>query len=50
VLGSLMGVVLVTVATRAPDDDHPYGHAKFETLGTIGIVGFLSISASSSPT
>lgn len=44
VLGSLMGMLLVTVATRAPDDDHPYGHAKFETLGTLGIVGFLSIS------
>ncbi|HEX2779957.1 MAG TPA: cation diffusion facilitator family transporter, partial [Gemmatimonadaceae bacterium] len=24
--------------------DHPYGHDKFETLGAIGIVGFLSIS------
>lgn len=44
VLGSLMGILLVAVATQAPDDDHPYGHAKFETLGTLGIVGFLSIS------
>src|SRR5437660_924870 len=44
VLGSLMGILLVTVATQAPDEDHPYGHAKFETLGTIGVVGFLSIS------
>ena len=44
VLGSLMGILLVTVARRAPDEDHPYGHAKFETLGTLGIVGFLSIS------
>ena len=44
VLGSLMGMLIVTVATRAPDDDHPYGHGKFETLGTLGIVGFLSIS------
>src|ERR1043166_892353 len=44
VLGSLMGILLVTVARRAPDEDRPYGHAKFETLGTLGIVGFLSIS------
>jgi len=44
VLGSLMGILLVTVARRGPDEDHPYGHAKFETLGTLGIVGFLSIS------
>src|SRR5437868_15026639 len=34
VLGSLMGILLVTVARRAPDDDHPYGPANVETLGT----------------
>lgn len=41
---NLIGVVLVAVAGRAPDEDHPYGHDKFETLGVLGIVGFLSIS------
>lgn len=44
VLGSMMGLLLVSVAAREPDEDHPYGHGKFETLGTLGIVGFLSIS------
>jgi cation diffusion facilitator family transporter len=44
VLGSLMGMLIVSVATQEADDDHPYGHGKFETLGTLGIVGFLSIS------
>lgn len=39
-----IGVMLVDVAGRAPDEDHPYGHDKFETLGALGIVGFLSIS------
>jgi cation diffusion facilitator family transporter len=43
-LSSLMGLLLVTVATKGPDEEHPYGHGKFETLGTLGIVGFLSIS------
>jgi cation diffusion facilitator family transporter len=43
-LNNLIGMVLVTVAARAPDEDHPYGHDKFETLGALGIVGFLSIS------
>jgi cation diffusion facilitator family transporter len=43
-LGNIIGMVLVTVAARAPDEDHPYGHDKFETLGALGIVGFLSIS------
>jgi cation diffusion facilitator family transporter len=43
-LNNLIGMLLVTIAARAPDEDHPYGHDKFETLGAIGIVGFLSIS------
>lgn len=43
-LSNLVAILAVSVASRAPDDDHPYGHEKFETLGTLGIVGFLSIS------
>ena len=43
-LNNLIGMMLVTVAARAPDEEHPYGHDKFETLGALGIVGFLSIS------
>jgi cation diffusion facilitator family transporter len=44
VLNNVIGILLVAVASRAPDEDHPYGHDKFETLGALGIVGFLSIS------
>lgn len=43
-LNIIIGMTLVTVAARAPDEDHPYGHEKFESLGTLAIVGFLSIS------
>jgi cation diffusion facilitator family transporter len=43
-LNIVIGMTLVTVAGRAPDEDHPYGHEKFESLGTLVIVGFLSIS------
>jgi cation diffusion facilitator family transporter len=43
-LNNVIGMVLVGVAARAPDEDHPYGHDKFETLGALGIVVFLSIS------
>ena len=43
-LSNVVAIVAVAIASRAPDDDHPYGHEKFETLGTLGIVGFLSIS------
>ncbi|MEP6691911.1 MAG: cation diffusion facilitator family transporter [Gemmatimonadaceae bacterium] len=44
VLNNAMGMTLVRIAARGPDEDHPYGHAKFETLGALAIVGFLSIS------
>ena len=44
VLNNIVGMILVTVAARAPDETHPYGHAKFETLGALAIVTFLSIS------
>ena len=43
-LNNVIGMSLVSIAGRAPDEDHPYGHDKFETLGALGIVGFLSIS------
>jgi cation diffusion facilitator family transporter len=43
-LNNIVGMVLVSVAARAPDENHPYGHDKFETLGALTIVGFLSIS------
>jgi cation diffusion facilitator family transporter len=41
---NVIGVMIVNVAAQEPDEEHPYGHDKFETLGTLGIVGFLSIS------
>jgi cation diffusion facilitator family transporter len=44
VLNNIVGIALVRVASREPDEDHPYGHQKFETLGALAIVGFLSIS------
>jgi len=43
-LNNIVGMILVTVAARAPDETHPYGHAKFETVGALAIVTFLSIS------
>jgi cation diffusion facilitator family transporter len=43
-LNNVIGMSLVRVAGQAPDENHPYGHEKFETLGALGIVGFLSVS------
>lgn len=41
---NIIAMVVVALAARGPDDDHPYGHDKFETVGALGIVVFLSIS------
>ena len=43
-LNNGLAMLLVRVASKEPDEDHPYGHGKFETLGTLAIVGFLSVS------
>ncbi len=43
-LNNVLALIVVRVAAREPDEDHPYGHGKFETLGALGIVGFLSIT------
>jgi cation diffusion facilitator family transporter len=43
-LNNVIAMVIVAYAAHGPDEDHPYGHDKFETMGAIAIVGFLSIS------
>jgi cation diffusion facilitator family transporter len=36
-----VALVAVSVARRPPDANHPYGHRKYETMASIGIVVFL---------
>jgi len=43
-LNNVVGLIVIRVAAKEPDEDHPYGHGKFETLGALAIVGFLSIT------
>lgn len=43
-MNNVIAMSLVSIAALGPDEDHPYGHDKFETLGALVIVGFLSIS------
>jgi cation diffusion facilitator family transporter len=38
---NVVALVGVHVAAKPPDDDHPYGHRKFETLAAAGIFIFL---------
>jgi len=44
-INNIVFMVLMRVAGRGPDEDHPYGHTKFEVLGAIGIVIFLSVAS-----
>ncbi len=41
---NLFAIVVVRVAAKAPDEEHPYGHAKFETLGALLIALLLALS------
>ncbi|WP_416399374.1 cation diffusion facilitator family transporter [Allohahella sp. A8] len=41
-LSDVLVLVLAHVAGKAPDDDHPYGHGKFETVGSV-LMGSLLI-------
>lgn len=41
---NLLALVLARVAAQDPDAEHPYGHAKFETIGALGVVAFLSVT------
>jgi cation diffusion facilitator family transporter len=41
---NILALAVIRVAAREPDEDHPYGHEKFETLGALAIVVFLSIT------
>jgi cation diffusion facilitator family transporter len=41
---SIMLLVILTIATKKPDHDHPYGHEKFEGLAyfVLGVIFFIT--------
>lgn len=43
-LNNILALLVMRVAAKEPDDDHPYGHEKFESLGALLVVVFLSVS------
>jgi cation diffusion facilitator family transporter len=43
-LNNILGLAVMRVAAKGPDDEHPYGHAKFESLGALLILVFLSVT------
>lgn len=38
---NIVAIIGVRVASAPPDEDHPYGHRKFETMASVGILLFL---------
>ena len=38
---NIVALAGVRIASQPPDDDHPYGHRKFETMASVGILIFL---------
>jgi cation diffusion facilitator family transporter len=43
-LTTLLSLALARVAAQEPDERHPYGHQKFEALGALAMVAFLSVT------
>jgi cation diffusion facilitator family transporter len=43
-MNNVLALAVIWIAAREPDEDHPYGHEKFESLGALAIVIFLSIT------
>jgi cation diffusion facilitator family transporter len=41
---NVLALVIAHVAAQAPDEQHPYGHQKFETLGALLLAGALSVT------
>ena len=40
---NVVALVGVSIARRPPDENHPYGHRKYETMASLGILVFLVI-------
>jgi cation diffusion facilitator family transporter len=40
---NVVALIGVSLARRPPDKDHPYGHRKFETMASVGILVFLVV-------
>ena len=42
---NIVGLIGISLAGRPPDEDHPYGHRKFETLAALMIGALLALTA-----
>src|SRR5215475_1663894 len=42
---NIVGIAGTGLASRPPDETHPYGHRRFETIATLSIGGLLLVAA-----
>lgn len=42
---NIIGITGARMAARPPDEEHPYGHRRFETMATLAIGGLLLVAA-----
>jgi len=40
---NVLGLVAMSIAAQPPDDDHPYGHGKFEAIASLGIGAMVGV-------
>ncbi|MDX1578697.1 MAG: cation diffusion facilitator family transporter [Gemmatimonadota bacterium] len=43
-VNNVVGLAAMRLAAAPPDEEHPYGHGKFETLAALAVAGFLSVT------
>ncbi len=43
-VNNLVGLAAMRLAAAPPDERHPYGHGKFETLAALAVAAFLSVT------
>ncbi len=42
---NVVALVAITLASRPPDENHPYGHGKYEALATLALSGLLILTS-----
>jgi cation diffusion facilitator family transporter len=41
---NILGILAMHFSSPDPDEEHPYGHTKFEAIGALGIAAFLGMA------
>jgi len=42
---NIIGLVAIRIASKPPDQDHPYGHSKYENFATIAIASLIFLAS-----